>query len=88
MLNATLGPPTPLPPAVRAAMPTARDISGHDVRIAVGGNDNDRDRDAARQPAAERFGTTADLTGRRRRGKSLLVMAAVALGAASAPPRS
>jgi serine/threonine protein kinase len=35
MLNATAGPPTPLPPSVRASMPTARDISGADIAIAV-----------------------------------------------------
>jgi eukaryotic-like serine/threonine-protein kinase len=35
MLNATAGPATPLPPSVRASMPTARDISGADIAIAV-----------------------------------------------------
>ena len=35
MLNATAGPATPLPPSVRAPMPTARDISGADIAIAV-----------------------------------------------------
>ena len=52
--SATSGPPTPLPPSVRASMPTARDISGAD---AIG--TAHRSRCAA---AGQPFGTTADLT--------------------------
>ncbi len=45
MLNATIGPMTPLPPSVRAAMPTARDIAGP----ADPGRDGDR-ADAVARP--------------------------------------
>ena len=66
MLNATMGPPTPLPPSVRASMPTARDISGHDVRISgIRGEDFGTSPTGMvpAQPAAARFGTTANLAG-------------------------
>jgi serine/threonine-protein kinase len=87
MLNATLGPPTPLPPlspAGRASMPTARDISGHDVSL-VGGRGEDFVTGATgmlpAQPASQRFGPTADLTGqggarRSRLGVLILIMLA------------
>ena len=58
MLNATIGPMTPLPPSVRAAMPTARDIAGP---LTPG---RDRATGARRNRAPEMFGTTADMTGR------------------------
>ena len=66
MLNATIGPMTPLPPSVRAAMPTARDIAGP---LTPAGT--------ATVPAQSRdhkFGTTADMTGRSSRRQRLVVI--------------
>ena len=56
MLNATIGPMTPLPPSVRAAMPTARDIAGP---LTPAGTAT-----VPAQSRADMFGTTADMTGR------------------------
>src|SRR5262245_10433248 len=56
MVNVTSGVPTPLPASARAAMPTARDMTGSPTPM-----------DTATVPArdaADRFGTTANLTGR------------------------
>jgi serine/threonine-protein kinase len=61
MIGTASGFPTPLPASVRAAMPTARDIAGSPTPI-----------DTAKvpaHPAAERFGTTANVTGRGRQGQ-------------------
>jgi serine/threonine-protein kinase len=80
MLNATLGPPTPLPPSVRATMPTARDMSGRAgpipgvARVSTG--------EVPAVPAAQRFGTTVDMTGGARRGRTVGIAAAIALALA------
>ena len=87
MLNATMGPPTPLPPSVRASMPTARDISGHDVRISgIRGEDFGTSPTGMvpAQPAAARFGTTANLTGGAAPRRSRLTMVIAGLLMASA----
>jgi eukaryotic-like serine/threonine-protein kinase len=71
MLNTTIGPLTPLPPSVRAAMPTARDIAGP---LTPAGTATV----PARSPA-DRFGTTADMTGRPSRRQRFVVIAGVVL---------
>jgi serine/threonine-protein kinase len=74
MLNAMGVAHTPLPPSVRASMPTARDMAGSPTPI-----------DTATVPAPgadSRFATTADMTGRPRTGQKILVLlgAAILLG--------
>jgi len=83
VLGATSGPATPLPPSVRASMPTARDISGHDlaplrVHTPMGTGM------VPTQPAALRFGTTADMTGQPRRSRAIVTAGIVLLLAMSA----
>jgi eukaryotic-like serine/threonine-protein kinase len=78
MLSVTGGFPTPLPASVRAAMPTARDMAGSPTPI-----------DTATVPArsaADRFGTTANLTGHASPRQKVLVIfgAAVVLAAGAA----
>jgi serine/threonine-protein kinase len=68
MLNVTLGPPTPLPPSVRAAMPTARDIPPTPLGTAT-----------VPVPGADRFGTTADMTGRSSRRQRFVVIVGIML---------
>jgi hypothetical protein len=62
MLNATLGPPTPLPPGIRASMPTATAMRGSGTREAARPGSTG---EVPTQPARDRFGTTADMTGQR-----------------------
>jgi tRNA A-37 threonylcarbamoyl transferase component Bud32 len=76
VLGATSGPATPLPPHVRAGMPTARDISGQDHAPPGTGM-------LPAQVAAERFGTTTDLRGPPRRRQSVFVAFLVLLLAIS-----
>jgi eukaryotic-like serine/threonine-protein kinase len=69
---------TPLPPSVRASMPTARDMAGSPTPI-----------DTATVPmrgAENRFGTTADLTGRSGTRQKILVLlgTAILLGGSAA----
>jgi serine/threonine protein kinase len=66
MLNATIGPMTPLPPSVRAAMPTARDIAGP---LTPAGTAT-----VPTQSRDQKFGTTSDMTGRSSRGQRLVVI--------------
>ena len=77
MLNATIGPMTPLPPSVRAAMPTARDIAGP---LTPAGTAT-----VPAQSRAQTFGTTADMTGRssRRQRFVVIVGAVIVLGASA-----
>jgi Flp pilus assembly protein TadD len=82
VLGATSGPATPLPPSVRAAMPTARDISGHDLAQNAGYASLGTGM-LPTQTAAHRFGTTADLTGRPRRSRAIVTAGIVALLAIS-----
>jgi serine/threonine-protein kinase len=76
MLNTALGFPSPLPASIRAALPTARDISG--AFDSLGGIAGTAMLPA--QGAADRFGTTANMTGRRRGNKGI-VLAFVAVAA-------
>ena len=69
---------TPLPPSVRASMPTARDMAGSPTPI-----------DTATVPmrgAENRFGTTADMTGRSGTRQKILVLlgTAILLGGSAA----
>jgi eukaryotic-like serine/threonine-protein kinase len=82
VLGATSGPATPLPPNVRAAMPTARDISGHDLAQLAGHAPLGTGL-LPTQSAALRFGTTADLTGRPRSSRSIVTVGIVILLAMS-----
>ncbi|HZL19515.1 MAG TPA: serine/threonine-protein kinase, partial [Polyangia bacterium] len=83
VLGATSGPATPLPPSARAAMPTARDISGHDLaqlypqtRIGTGM--------VPTQSASMRFGTTADMrSGKQRKSRNIVTAGIVILLAIS-----
>jgi eukaryotic-like serine/threonine-protein kinase len=92
VLGATSGPATPLPPNVRAGMPTARDISGQDSsqialsQIALSQIAGQAPLGTGMVPtrlAAARFGTTADLTGHPRRSRSLVTAGIVLLVAMS-----
>jgi serine/threonine-protein kinase len=85
VLGATSGPTTPLPPSARATMPTARDISGHDLaqlhpqtRIGTG--------IVPSEPASLRFGTTADMRsgGQPRKSRNIVTAGIVVLLAISA----
>jgi len=76
VLGATSGPATPVAPNLRAALPTIRDISGHD--LATGGTAM-----VPAQSPAEKFGTTTNLTSRPRRQKPLVITGIVALAAVS-----
>jgi serine/threonine-protein kinase len=78
MLNLMGAAHTPLPPSVRASMPTARDMAGSPTPI-----------DTATVPmrgAANRFGTTADMTGRSGTRQKILVLlgTAILLGGSAA----
>jgi serine/threonine protein kinase len=85
VLGATSGPATPLPPSARATMPTARDISGHDLAqrhpptpIGTGM--------VPAQAASLRFGTTADMRsgGQPRKSRNIVTAGIVLLLAISA----
>jgi serine/threonine protein kinase len=82
ILGATSGPATPLPPNLRAAMPTARDISGHDLPPRASGAPPGTGM-VPTEPAPARFGTTTDLTGRPRRQRSVVGAGIVLLLAVS-----
>jgi eukaryotic-like serine/threonine-protein kinase len=76
MLNATLGPPTPLPPGIRASMPTAPAMRGSAQQSARPGSTGE----LPTQPARDRFGTTADMTGQRGgRGNKVAVVVGTAV---------
>ncbi|HEY4392576.1 MAG TPA: protein kinase [Polyangia bacterium] len=75
VLGATSGPATPVAPSVRAALPTVRDISGHD--LATG-----RTAMVPAQTPDQRFGTTTNLTSRPR-GKGPFVLGGVVVLAVS-----
>jgi len=75
VLGATSGPATPVAPSARAAQPTVRDISGHDLTVQV-----DTGTIPAQSPS-QRFGTTTNLTGRPK-GQTPIVVAGIALLAA------
>jgi eukaryotic-like serine/threonine-protein kinase len=77
VLGATSGPATPLAPSARAAQPTVRDISGHDLTMQV-----DTGTIPAQSPS-QRFGTTTNMTGRPKAQRPLLVTGLVALAAVS-----
>ena len=77
VLGATSGPATPVAPSARAAQPTVRDISGHDLTMQV-----DTGTIPAQSPS-RRFGTTTNLTGRPKAQTPLLVTGLVALAAVS-----
>jgi len=66
------GADVPLHPSVRAGMPTARDLAGSPTPIVPA------------RSAADRFGTTANMTGRARPRRKGLVLAAAAILLASA----
>jgi eukaryotic-like serine/threonine-protein kinase len=70
VLGATSGPATPLPPNVRASSPTMKDISG---------TPSPGTATVPAQRASERFGTTANMTGRSRRQTPIFVVALTAL---------
>ena len=72
VLGATSGPATPVLPSARAAQPTVRDISGHDLTVQV-----DTGTIPAQSPS-RRFGTTTNLTGRPK-GQTPIVVAGIAL---------
>ncbi len=78
MLNATAGPATPVPPSVRASMPTARDISGADIAIAITSLASDTGKLPARN-AGDRFRTTADMRAEPGRRHKAIVLSLVAL---------
>ncbi|HLK92285.1 MAG TPA: serine/threonine-protein kinase [Polyangia bacterium] len=75
-LGATSGPATPVPPGVRAARPTVRDISGHDLGQAPTGM-------VPAQSPAEKFGTTTNMTSRPRGQTPLVVLGIATLAAVS-----
>jgi len=75
VLGATSGPATPVLPSARAAQPTVRDISGHDLTVQV-----DTGTIPAQSPS-QRFGTTTNLTGRPK-GQTPIVVTGIALLAA------
>ncbi len=77
VLGATSGPATPVAPSVRAAQPTVRDISGHDLTAEAGTGM------LPAQPASARFGTTTNLTGRSKRQTPIVVAGIAALAAVS-----
>ena len=77
VLGATSGPATPVLPSARAAQPTVRDISGHDLTMQV-----DTGTIPAQSPS-QRFGTTTNLTGRPKAQTPILVTGLVALAAVS-----
>jgi tRNA A-37 threonylcarbamoyl transferase component Bud32 len=77
VLGATSGPATPVAPSARAAQPTVRDISGHDLTMLAGTGM------VPAQPASQRFGTTTNLTGQSKRGKPIVVGGIAALVAVS-----
>jgi serine/threonine-protein kinase len=77
VLGATSGPATPVAPSARAAQPTVRDISGHDLTM-PGGTGT-----IPAQSPSLRFGTTTNMTGRPRAQRPLLVMGLVALAVVS-----
>jgi len=77
VLGATSGPATPVPPSARAALPTVRDISGHDLTMQV-----DTGTIPAQSPS-RRFGTTTNLTGRPKGQTPILLTGLVALAAVS-----
>ena len=77
VLGATSGPATPVLPSARAAQPTVRDISGHDLTVQV-----DTGMIPAQSPS-QRFGTTTNLTGRPKAQTPILVTGLVALAAVS-----
>ena len=83
VLGATSGPATPLPPNLRASMPTARELSGHDL-APLGSQAPLGTGMLPTQTAAERFGTTANLTGRPRQTRSAVTAGIVILLAMSA----
>jgi serine/threonine-protein kinase len=70
LLSVTGGFPTPLPPSVRAAMPTARDMAGSPTPIETA--------TVPARSAADRFGTTTNLSGRSRPAQKIVVLASVA----------
>jgi serine/threonine-protein kinase len=75
VLGATSGPATPVAPSVRAALPTVRDISGHDLAAPPGTGM------VPAQSPAQKFGTTTNLTSRPR-AQTPIVIAGIALLAA------
>jgi eukaryotic-like serine/threonine-protein kinase len=75
VLGATSGPATPVAPSARAAQPTVRDISGHDLTMQV-----DTGTIPAQSPS-QRFGTTTNLTGRHK-GQTPIVVTGIAFLAA------
>ncbi len=77
VLGATSGPATPVLPSARAAQPTVRDISGHDLTMQV-----DTGMIPAQSPS-QRFGTTTNLTGRPKAQTPILVTGLVALAGVS-----
>jgi serine/threonine protein kinase len=77
VLGATSGPATPVLPSARAAQPTVRDISGHDLTMQV-----DTGTIPAQSPS-QRFGTTTNLTGRPKAQTPILVTGLVALAGVS-----
>ena len=77
VLGATSGPATPVLPSARAAQPTVRDISGHDLTVQV-----DTGTIPAQSPS-QRFGTTTNLTGRPKGQTPIVVTGLVALAAVS-----
>ncbi len=76
VLGATSGPATPVAPSVRAALPTVRDISGHDLAAPPGTGM------VPAQSSAHKFGTTTNLTGRPR-GKPVIVVGGIVVLAVS-----
>jgi serine/threonine-protein kinase len=76
VLGATSGPATPVAPSARAALPTVRDISGHDL---AAGPDTGM---VPAQSPAQKFGTTTNLTSRPR-GKPIIVVGGIAVLAVS-----
>jgi eukaryotic-like serine/threonine-protein kinase len=97
VLGATSGPATPVAPSVRAAHPTVRDISGHDLTAQAGTGQPGTGQPGTRQPgtgqpgtgmvpaqpASQRFGTTTNLTGRPRRQTPILIGGIVLVAAVS-----
>jgi serine/threonine protein kinase len=80
MLNATAGPATPLPPSVRASMPTARDISGADIAVAVTALAGDTGKLPARDaPSGSGPRTTAEIRTQPGRRQKAIVLSLVAL---------
>ncbi|HVV49127.1 MAG TPA: serine/threonine-protein kinase, partial [Polyangia bacterium] len=77
VLGATSGPATPVAPSVRAALPTVRDISGHDLAAS-----GETGRVPAQSPA-DKFGTTTNLSSRSRRQTPILIAGFSALAAVS-----